>query len=85
MNEFEVEKGIPYTKEKDCTKVDNRTVCKYPWGSMEVGDSFYVDGHSQGKQCSIISSASKWASRNNKNWKYSSRKQGDGIRIYRVK
>jgi hypothetical protein len=63
---------------------DRRTVCKYPWDKMNVGDSFYIEGYTTAKQTQLQSNGSDWARRNNHLVKFATRKEGDGIRVFRV-
>lgn len=55
---------------------------KYPWKDMKVGDSIYGgEGHTR---ASLLASATGWATRNNPTWRFTSRKDGAGYRIWRV-
>lgn len=70
---FEVEKDIPLPKTRQKLK-------KYPWDSMEIGDSFLVP-KTEGKNAR----ASAYASGFKSGRKYASRLQKDGTtRIWRL-
>lgn len=55
--------------------------CKYPWVDMKVGDSIYVTITIGG----IASTANSWRKRNKPDWVFSARKEGEGVRIWRIK
>lgn len=57
---------------------------KYPWGSMEVGHSFHLEG-GRAAQASILSTAKSWSRRHNKKARFTTRKEGRGFRVYRIK
>ena len=77
--DYKVEKKqiVPILNGRKCT-------CKYPWNNMDVGDSFLVKGYTEAKQSSILASGQKWSKRNNKLIKFASRKEYNGIRIFRT-
>jgi hypothetical protein len=52
---------------------------RYPHGEMEVGDSFFVVG--LGMQ--VVLNAN-WRASKKLGWRFSARKEGDGIRVWRV-
>lgn len=62
-----------------------RTSLKYPWPNMKKGDSFFVPGYSVKKQNNLHTSGTNWFKRNNPDGKISIRREGDGIRVYRIK
>ena len=72
---MEIEKGVPLRRQR-----------KYPWASMDVGDSFFVafsDGESDHSTRRAVSvSACKAGQR--RGWKFATRKQADGVRVWRV-
>lgn len=68
---YVIEKGVPLPA--------NFRRDRYPFGAMEVGDSFAVPTR---KVRAAISSASQHGKRTGR--KYVSRKSDDGIRIWRV-
>jgi hypothetical protein len=51
----------------------------FPWQSMEVGDSFLVEGRSQSSVASHGSLAGQRYGR-----KFTTRKEGDGVRVWRI-
>ena len=54
---------------------------KYPFASMEVGDSFYMEIDPQ-----ILSSAAwHWSRYKNNESKFKTRKEGKGARCWRIK
>ena len=52
---------------------------KYPWATMEIGDSFYVPGATQKNMSGPIFHAMQRTGR-----KFISRKEGDGVRVWRI-
>lgn len=52
---------------------------KYPFGEMEVGDSFYTENNG------VVASVSYWRSRNAPNKEFVTRKEGEGRRVWRIK
>jgi hypothetical protein len=75
---IKIEKGIP---------VPERSNIKYPWGRMEVGDSFFVKcEYSKIKHHSVNGSMYYWKKRNKKDdWKFTVRRVDGGIRAWRIK
>jgi hypothetical protein len=69
---FEIEKGVPVSPRV-------RTH-KYPFASMEIGDSFY----SEGKTTAALLQAARHV-RRHKGFEFKARQEGDGARIWRVK
>ena len=61
----------------------DRTNLKYPWPNMKKGDSFYIPGYSAKKQSNIHTVGNNWFMRNNPDGKIITRREGDGIRVYR--
>lgn len=57
---------------------------KYPWRDMEVGHSFYLEG-GRGAQASILATAKSWSRRHNKKARFTTRKEGLGFRVFRIK
>jgi hypothetical protein len=53
---------------------------KYPFGSMEIGDSFYVDDRNPSQ---ISSVAYNWCKRNNSKNKFVVKQEGKGTRVWR--
>lgn len=51
---------------------------------MEVGHSFYLEG-GRAAQASILSTAKSWSRRHNKKARFTTRKEGRGFRVYRIK
>lgn len=68
---FEIEKNVPLPP-----KASGRGR-KYPFPDMAVGDSIFIPSIHRSRSGSLASLASKWG-------KFSSRKEGDGLRIWRV-
>ena len=73
---FEIEKGIPIPPKT----VNGRGKTKYPFKSMEVGDSFFVGSQHTWK---IIRSAASAYSRKY-GGRFETRKDGDGFRFWRT-
>lgn len=72
MDIIKIDKNIPVPKSK-----------KYPWDKMEVGDSIYIDSRAMGKSAATCFNI--YIKRNKLDWKYKSRTEGNGTRIWRVK
>lgn len=70
---MQIEKDIPF-------KPGYRK--NYPWPDMDVGDSVLFDEFATASQSSPASAARKWGRNNGK--KFSCRKEGEGVRIWRV-
>lgn len=70
---------------KHYCKVVQGNKTKYPWASMRVGDSFFIDGYSYKKQALLIQNAKSWCKRNAPEWQFTTRKINDGVRVYRIK
>jgi hypothetical protein len=68
--------------EKDVAMPANPRNWKYPWASLGVGDSFYVEGRTH-KYWTSLASARKRRSAGQV--QYSVRRDGKGFRIWRVK
>lgn len=66
---MKIEKGVPMPK-------SGRK--KYPFGQMEVGDSFYTENHFR----TVAPSACGYGQRHGK--KFSVRKEGEGTRCWRI-
>jgi hypothetical protein len=54
----------------------------YAWGEMVVDDSVFFDNEPKGTQSTQAIGAGVWGGRNNA--KFSARKEGNGVRIWRV-
>lgn len=69
--EYKIEKGVPMPKLRN----------KYPFRQMEVGDSVYIpNSHAAASKSSYA--AYDFQKRTGR--KFISRKEGDGIRIWRI-
>lgn len=66
---IKIEKGIPI-----------RLYYRYPFGDMEVGDSFFVENI---KTSYLANAAHHYGRRHNK--KFACRKEGTGSRVWRIK
>jgi len=67
---MKIDKNIP---------IPNRS--KYPFAEMEVGDSIFIDKTTT--QSSVCQMAYTYGKKNNK--KFTSRTEGNGVRIWRIK
>ena len=81
---FVIEKGIalPAAKGGPLGKGKN----KYPWKEMEVGDSFYTpapEGRTLAKYRPTISGCASLAAKR-LGMKFATRRDGDGLRVWRV-
>lgn len=75
--EFKIEKGIPVPV--------NAAQAKYPWRSMEVGDSFIINDYSRENMQAAGNAARIFCSKAKLDWKFTCRKEGDKVRIFRIK
>lgn len=66
---IKIEKGIPL-----------RLYYKYPFGDMEVGDSFFAENI---KTSCLANAAHQYGTRHN--MKFTCRKEGTGSRVWRIK
>ena len=55
---------------------------EYPWPSMDVGDSVFFDNEPGGSHSRPVWAAKAWFK--SKGMKVSIRKEGDGVRIWRI-
>tara|TARA_R110000868_G_C10549144_1_gene735727 strand:- start:287 stop:499 length:213 start_codon:yes stop_codon:yes gene_type:complete len=67
---IKIDKGVPIPSRVATLKAI------YPWSTMDVGDSFYVEDASVGNRTSDVGSRI--------GRKFISRKEGDGVRIWRT-
>ena len=74
MSEFKIEKGVPIPLKKS-------RLTKYPWKEMKVGNSFFVAASTPGRISSVCASRAK----THPGECYATRKEGDGVRVWRVK
>jgi uncharacterized protein (DUF2249 family) len=72
---IQIEKSVPLPK-----KEDGRKRTKFPWDSMEVGDSFFVEGTKRTSMSSNITQIN--ATRAPK--KFTQRSVEGGVRVWRV-
>ena len=68
---FQIEKSIPTPT--------TRTGTKYPFASMDVGDSFYA-----GPRDMEGARVSSYAYANRHNVKFRTGREGDGLRVWRI-
>ena len=77
---FAIEKGIPMPAESERRK---RT--RYPFGAMEVGDSFWIPVEPDRRRFVQQSVITAWRHcRVKRGWTFTSRVDGEGIRVWRV-
>tara|TARA_Y100000817_G_scaffold65790_1_gene49707 strand:+ start:1422 stop:1661 length:240 start_codon:yes stop_codon:yes gene_type:complete len=77
---MQIEKTVPMPEVPQ-----RRRYSRYPWEDMEVGDSFHVPTTSkQTAQSSLIGAANSWAGRHAPDRKFITRRDPDGVRIWRV-
>lgn len=72
---IKVDKGVPLPELQGWGKSP-----KYPWASMKVGDSFFVPGKAQ----NAVSSCVGGHMRRHPGEHYTTRKEGDGVRVWRI-
>jgi len=70
---FKIEKGVPVPPPK------SGRYAKYPFAKMDIGDSFFASEH----PTKVRPAASWWANRH-AGFKFQTRKEGDGVRVWRV-
>jgi hypothetical protein len=81
--EISIDKGIPIPD-------DNRSKFPdFPYDAMECGDSFFYpakDGQTiVSLQSGLSANAKHWAIKNKSNFLFRTAKEGDGVRIWRVR
>lgn len=79
MEKLKIEKGI----ERSSTRLGTNS--KYPFGDMEVEDSFFIakeEAFSRNGYCKVFSAASYFGKRNGK--KFMTRAVEGGFRVWRV-
>ena len=69
-----------YKIEKDVPMPVRTARCKYPFESMEVGDSIYVSGV---KKSSILSYARQWCSETMNKYSWHAEEEKNGVRLWR--
>lgn len=77
---FNVEKDIPIAKAKSSNNI-------YPFGSMEIGDSFVVPlkyKAIQKARMSLWNMLNKYNKVNSKNYKIITRSTSEGLRVWRI-
>lgn len=83
QSRIHIEKGLPIPKLKGPGAKN-----KYPWGEMEIGDSFSVklSNNPDKIRLNLLNSAKNWSKYNNKNYKFKTRtiKEDGVVRIWRV-
>jgi hypothetical protein len=72
MTDIKIDKNVPIPETSGAGAL-------YPFAEMEVGDSFYVEGKTTAQ---LQNSASHWRKR--KGWKFRTRTEDKGARIWRV-
>ena len=70
---MKIDKNVPITE---------TSYNSYCWGKMEVDDSAFFDNEPNGTRANPCVAARMWGPRNNA--KFSARKEGNGVRIWRV-
>lgn len=82
---YKIEK-VPFVQRgNDRLNSTDRTALKYPWPNMKIGDSFWVQGYSVKKSTNLFTTGNNWFKRNLPEGKVSVRREGDGLRVYRIK
>ena len=79
-NNVKIEKGIPFPKKQHYN---------YPLDKMETGDSFHIDALTKKEkkyfQIIILRIIKMWMFENNKSWKFVTKSDDTGVRIWRLK
>lgn len=71
---MKIDKGIPIPK--------GRNSSKYDWNEMEVGDSTFFDNEPKGAKALACSAAAQYGYKHG--MKFRNRKEGNGVRIWRI-
>jgi hypothetical protein len=74
-DEFKIEKDIPLSESRSGPRP------KYPFASMEVGDSFFIPGDRSSR--SVSGSVSHWRKSHPKQ-QFATRKVENGLRVWRI-
>ena len=74
MSEYKIKKGVKMPVSRRGGPL------KYPWPSMKVGDSFFCNSK---RQVVISRAAILYGKRHN--MKFATRKEKDGVRVWRIK
>lgn len=69
MSDYKIEDDVPMP-------LDRKSSAKYPFPDMQIGQSFYTEGGN------VRGAASSFSLRNDV--KFASRKEGAGIRVWRI-
>ena len=69
--EFKIERGIPVPT--------STRRAKYPWRAMSVGDSFFVVGKLRSSMSAVVANTGRRTG-----WRFVTRAEGDGVRVWRV-
>ncbi len=87
MEKFIIEKGIPVPPEETLGKYSRVKQESYPFGEMEVGDSFIIaDVYSRDAMQKKGNAARNWSNNGGHNAKFALRKTEDNkVRIWRIK
>jgi len=78
---YEIEKNIQVPKDY---QVRGRHII-YPFNQMEKGDSFLIPEYSRTKMQCIGGAISVFKRNHKKNWKFIKMKEGNSIRVWRIK
>lgn len=73
-----IENNVEIKPKGDCKK-------KYPFSSMNVGDSFTHNEYSRINMTLLSNAGRSWAKYKNNGFKFSVRKENNTIRIFRIK
>ncbi len=75
--EIKVESGIPMPPPRVAPRA-----WKYPWHEMAAGDSFFISGAD--KRDIERARQAAWHTGNRYGFKFTTRREGDGIRVWRL-
>ena len=78
---MKIEKNVPIPKPFQ----NSGRKSKFPFSKMEEGDSFLVDGYCPQKMSSISTYGRDYFKRNDSDYTCCARKEGDAIRIWKIK
>ena len=76
---IEIEKNIPAP-----TRWEGFRSRQYPFASMQIGDSFFVEGTERKIKTHMLVNASRWAKREGLDRKFSIKKEETGYRLWRI-
>lgn len=82
MSDIKIDKDVPMPKARGGSCGPKGL---YPWKKMEIGNSFHVEANGRSiKQLSSMVSGSIYAAQRRTGFKFATRRDGNGIRVWRI-